>query len=516
MDHNGINIDNLNITDVTVAKAVVNEAKSYNVYKGDMPENDGAMLTVANEMVNLAKRALTSGAKGEAVGKVLSAAIQQPSAAPAPAAPAEDDNPFTQAEQAPVAAPAPVAPAAVPTPASPVAEAPPVTQGESRTINDIIPDYDDQKVGDILAAMQGLTDQDIASVKTYEASEGERPKILKFEKVEAPTAQEPAVAPPVAAAPVPTPEPTPEVANTTTTDPTATATADGEPWAGYTTDKIPEIMEKIEVILASGDTDHIKKTFAAVWNYEASNKNRSRLLGKLKAIADNGMKSTGGTIAKDVDPTAPPVAAPPAAPAVPATETQPDDADVKPQAAFPTTGEVGGQPVNAAPVAQAPAAAPPVAPSAHISATQGAIDATAKSNLPIPQDIPDDNLEIPYDFESLSNEQVRSLQGKFNAAYAFAHLKVSEHEGFADDAKQYGDKLINDIIAAGQAAGKSVGEQQAKALGQSPEAQEARRTQNEEAKKAKRFRALADVYYSTCERLSREQTGRQKDHETVR
>lgn len=54
-------------------------------------------------------------------------------------------------------------------------------------INDIIDNYDDLKVGDVVEAMQGLDDDDIEAVKEYEKEEGRKRKaILNFEPEDEP------------------------------------------------------------------------------------------------------------------------------------------------------------------------------------------------------------------------------------------------------------------------------------------------------------------------------------------
>lgn len=475
------------ITDAAVATAVITEAKAHNIFPGEMPADDASKIAAAGELVRLAEQAKAAGVVGAPVLAVLGAAGQG-----APAAADGGANPFA-GQPAPAAPPVPepVAAPAVSPPGGPSggpASAPPVEQPAPAApdINQAIPGYDDLKVGDVLTAMEGLNDAGIAFVKAYEAQEGERAKILNFERH--PMAAAPPAAPPVQ------PEPAQDVSSFTQVDPSLYAST--EPWPGYAKAKITDIVQTIETTLLTRG-EEAKPLLAHVWEYESNNKERTRLLDKLKDIANNGVQS------------APP--APPAPPPVPQAGVDPTAPFAQPQAA--------PAPVAAPPVPQTP---PDVStpefdtmvPPFENGATQRA-ETMINKELPVPP-VVGQAPDLPGEFTGLSDVQVRSYQAQFNALQARAHYMLALAEGYANDAKLVADNAIDTFIRENTWEGKvTVKEMEAKALAL-PEIQHARRVQHEWGEASRQLRARRDIYQFTCERLSREQTGRADERSTTR
>lgn len=456
----------MSITDPAVATAVINEAKARGIYPGEMPETDEAKLAQGNELLRLAEQAKGAGVQGEAVIAVLNAAGQGDpgnpfgaGGAPAPAAPAPAAPPV------PAAAP----PAALPPPPAP--PAPPVAPEPPSEVEIIGPD------GTHYMVDPSTVDQYITG--GYTLAEVAPP--------------EPPAAPPVPpAAPV---APAAPAAPSGPADPSQYSTT--APWDTYDKDKIPDIVTRIETVLRDqGET--AKPLLAHVWEYESNNKERTRLLDKLKDIASNGVQSA-------------PPAAPPAAPAVPQAGVDPTAPFAQPQAA--------PAPVAAPPVPQTP---PDVStpefdtmvPPFENGATQRA-ETMINKELPVPP-VVGQAPDLPGEFTGLSDVQVRSYQAQFNALQARAHYMLALAEGYANDAKLVADNAIDTFIRENTWEGKvTVKEMEAKALAL-PEIQHARRVQHEWGEASRQLRARRDIYQFTCERLSREQTGRADERSTTR
>lgn len=520
------------ITDPTVATAIINAAKAGNAYKGEMPADDATKLKTADDLVALATQAKEAGVQGGPVMDVLAiaegGAAAAPVAAAPPAAPApsgkvtivdqagtEYEIDATQVDQyvngsgqyqlKQVAPPAPPTPAPAPVPA-PVQQAPEQTTVITQPvpaptdINQIIPNYDDLKVTDILTAMEGLNDEAIAFVKAYEAAEGERGKIVSFERHQmvAPPAQTTQYAGQPAAPQAQTGVPA--------IDPAQYATV--EPWQGFAKAKIKDIMENVDRVVRE-HPDDAKRVLAHVWEYEKSNKERTSLLNKLTTVAQ---QLQGG-------------GAPPAAPAAPAPVPA-EGADVQPTPPFASGGPVPPQPANAF-VDQAPAAPAPVtpqpAPGTTINqptsgangllaplegTTQRSTQAIIAEHLPIPPEVGQPPV-LPADFTTLNEGDVARLQSQFNACLARAHYLCAVAEGHAADAKIVADGLLREYKAANPVPkGTTVDQHEAQAFAANPGIASARQVQNEWNGHARQLRALADTYQWNCERLSREQTRR--------
>lgn len=454
------------ITDPTVAMAVINEAKSSGVFAGEVPDNDGAKLAQANELLKMAEQAKEAGVQAAAVMAVINAAQQQPGATAVPA------NPFGNAPvAAPAADPAP-APAAAPSP-EPAGD-----------VNSIIADYDDLKVADVLAAMESLTDEQIAVVKAYEASEGERAKILGFERH--PATQAPAPAAPAEPAPAAQASVEVQFANVPQEQYAAT-----EPWAGYAKAKINDIMDVVENVFRTNG-EQAKPLLAHVWEYESNNKERKRLIDKLTEIAQNGV-----------------AAAPAAAPApAPEPEGVVAEAPFQPPAT-PAPAPVAAPPATSTEVGFEGVAAP------LAGATQKAQALVAHEGLPVPTQVGQPPV-LPEDFTQLSDVEVRQYQSKFNACHARAIYLLAIAEGHSNDAKIAADAAVQNFIRTTEFPAKVTVTQMDAQASASAEVATARHTQHEWAEVARQYKALRDIYASTCERLSREQTGRADEKNTTR
>lgn len=470
------------ITDHAVAIAVVNEAKSRGIEPGPVPEDPAACIAKAQSLYDLALEAKTAGVAGEAVDAVIAAATQGNGTAPA-AAPAPTPAPT----------PAPAQPAPVPAPAP--------TQQVS--IDDVVPGYDDMKVAEILSVMEALTDEQIAFVKAYEASEGERAKILNFERH--PMVQQPP-APTPEPAPAPTPAPAPEQSAPAQVDPSQYESV--EPWPGYNKAKIGDIVERIEsVLLNQGET--AKPLLAHVWAYEKANKERTRLITKLTEIAQNGVQSAPPSQAP-AEPTPAPAPAP-----TPAPQAQDEGQDVVAQPPF------ADQPAAPAPApapvpTQAPDSVAGIADPVANGATERAT-AMIAGQLPVPPDWQGEFPSPSNDFTTLTDIEVAKYQSQFNALHSRAIFVLAQAEGHVADAKVEAERLIRQYIAGKEWAAKATDtSKEAEATQNVPEVAAARKVQHEWAQVARQVSALATGYEKTAERLSREQTRREKDREHTR
>lgn len=430
----------ITVSDPKVALAVINEAKANGVYAGEIPEDEAGLISQAGELVKLAEQAVDAGVSGGAVEKVLAAAQGTGDGGGGEAAP----NPFEAAAAAAEEEPADE------------------SEGPSNSIDDIIPDYDDLKVAEILDAMESLNSEQIAIVKEYEASEGERAKILNYtppepepEEEPEPAAEEPAGA----------------------VDPSQYATT--EPWPGYNKAKIGDIVAKIEDTVRN-DGENAKPLLAHVWEFEKNNKERTRLISKLTEIAQNGV-----------------AAEPPDVKTEPPFEDDDEGEQEKPAAQEPpktrATAPVEGDDTLADPLPG--------------GATTKALAAIESEGLPTPGvvgDIP----TLPEDFTKLSDIEVRQLQSQYHACYARAAFIQAVALGHANDAKVVAESEISDFIRSNDfPKGMTVTQMEAQASA-SDEVQAARRVQREWSEAARIEGTLKEIYLHACERLSREQTGR--------
>jgi hypothetical protein len=527
------------ITDPTVATAIINAAKAGNAYKGEMPADDATKLRTADDLVALANQAKEAGVQGGPVMDVLAIAEGGAASAGQPAAPAAPSGKVTIVDQngteyeidatqidqyvngsgqytlKQVAPPVPPTPAPVPTP---VATPAPVQQAPEQTtvitqpvpaptdINQIIPSYDDLKVTDILTVMEGLDEQSIAFVKAYEAAEGERGKIISFERHS------------MAAPPQAVPQASfgqPSQSGVPAIDPSQYATV--EPWQGFAKTKIKDIMENIDRVMRDHPND-AKRVLAHVWEYEKNNKERTSLINKLTALAQQlqggGVPAPAAPVpgeGGDVQPTPPfasggpvPPAAP--APAAPANAFVDQGTAIAPQATpQPAPGTIINQPSSGANGLLAPLE----------GTTQRSTQAIIAENLPIPPEIGAPPV-LPADFTTVGDQQVAQLQSQFNACLARAHYLCAVAEGHAADAKIVADGLLREYKAANPVPkGTTVDQHDAQAHAANPQIASARQIQNEWNGHARQLRALADTYQWNCERLSREQTRRSDERRTA-
>ena len=453
------------VTDPLVALAVINEAAAQGIHKEGMPADASAQVQLAQELVTLAEQAMAAGMAGGAATAVIAAAQQQPAAVPA-------------------VAPAPAAPA-------PPAPAPPAPPAPAADV--LIQDA----AGQQYTVPADQVEQYIAGGYTL---------VQAAEPTPPPPPPTPAPVPtpePVAAAPVPAAEP----------EPAAAPAATGEPYPGYNSAKIPEIIAHIENVRAT-DGEQAKPLFAAIWEYESANKNRPRLLGKLKAIAEKGVETSPPVAAEPPAATAPVAPPAPAAPPVPA-EPQPG---VNPEPPF---QQPPAAPPVAAPAAPAPVAAPLTTPeelgaiAAPLpGATQGANAAIAAEGLPIPGPVSTPPT-LPEDFTVLSDLDVRKFQSQFNACQARALYLHSQAEGFANDAKLTADGAQRSFITSNTfPKGTTLTEIEAKAAESVPEISQARRIQHDWAEVARQYATLAKIYGNTCDRLLNERVGRHAEAAT--
>lgn len=459
------------ISDPQVATAVINEAKSGGVFKGEMPQDDAGKLTTAQELYGLALQAQATGVRGNVVSNVIALAEAQGEAPQQP----EDNgaaNPFAPPAQ-------PSAPAPSPEPA----QQPAAQTATTDDIESIIPDYDDLKVSEILEAMESLTAEQIEAVKAYEASEGERAKILNY--VPPPETQQ--AAPSASEPPAVQPQ-QPVSSDYVSVDPSEYPNK--EPWPGYNKQKIPQIVETAQNLIVA-DQSKQRDILAHIWGYESANKERTRLLNKLKEIGENGVQVS------------------------PPTQPEPDEPGVD---STPPFQQTTGAAVSSPPVSSVPDPATPefdeIVPPLE-GATQLAQGVVAREGLPIPAhpSFEGEPPSVPANSTKLSDLDVSRLQSEFNACFARAYYLLSIAEGHANDAKLMAESLIDRYIRDTEfPKGTTVTQMEAKAS-EAPEVHHARRVQHQWNEVARQYRALQKVYESTCERLSREQTRREGDRQ---
>ena len=330
-------------------------------------------------------------------------------------------------------------------------------------IDSVIEDYEDLKVAEILEAMKELDAEQVAQVKAYEAENGERAKILNY----------------VAAEPEPDPEPESEGSDepvNANVDPSNYATT--EPWPGYNKAKIGDIVAKIEDTVRN-DGENAKPLLAHVWEFEKNGKGRKRLIDKLTDIATNGVTA------------------------------EPEDVKTEP----PFDDDEGKSEGPVAPPVQTKATAPVSGDTGTLAdpvpggATPKALGAIEKEGLPIPAVVGEIPV-LPEDFTTLSDIEVRRFQSQFHACYARAHFIVAVCNGHSNDAKVVAEDAIREYINANDfPKGTTVTQMEAQASADES-VQQARQVEREWREAGRLQAALRDIYLHACERLSREQTGR--------
>lgn len=461
------------IKDPAVALAVLQKSKDYNIFKAEIPTDPKQILAQGQELYQLALGAREAGMNETPVPEVI-AMVEGAAQAPNPFGAAAAGAPVP----APPAAP-PIAPPAPPAPpvAPPAPPAPPVPA---------VP----EKVMIVELASGTQYEVDAENVPQYVVS-GQY-AVVEQEAPSAPPAQPAAPTPP--SGPVPTGVPA--------IDPSQYAAV--QPWEGYATDTIPNITERIEAIFREQDGDSIKRIMAHVWEYEARNKNRTRLLNKLKELHEKGVQ-TASPVAPPQQQFVPP-------PAAEGSDVQPTPPFQQPQ-----------PPVNTS-------VAPPAAPQVFQPAsggdelmeplqgtTQKSEAAIRAERLPIPAEIEGETYIVPQDFTGLGDVQLAQYASFYTAYLVRVNWLAALAEGHSADAKIVADGYMREYKAGNPAPAKTTVDQiEAQAIAADPRIAYAKQVQAEYGGHAKMLRELSNNYQETLVRLSREQTRREKEREVAR
>lgn len=470
------------IEDVGVAKTLIETAQKQNVFQGEVPTDEAEILSRANELYRLAKQAQNAGMDAPPVLAVIGIAENAPSS---------DDS---SAQSAPTSAPSAPPPPAPPAPPAPSA-APAMVK--IKDANGTVYEVQSDQVS-------SYTDSGAYSLVDENPAPPPPPP--------APPAPTPIVPAPDEK-PEPDPEPEPIAATGGDVDPSQYATV--EPWEGYSSMNIPPLVKHIEELFKQKSGDEIKTLLAHVWEYETNNKDRQRLLGKLETLAKEGVTvSTSAPEAVEEAPAPAPVEVPPVAN---------EGTDVRPEPPFAPAAPV----VEAVPPAP-PVEAPPVAP-AQVEgqsdglaqpldgATQRSQQAIIAENLPIPPEFHGEPPVLPADFTTLSDQQIAQYSSQFNACLARANWLTAVAEGHAADAKIVAEGLMREYKASNPAPkGTTVDQIEANAVAAVPEISAAKKVQSDWACHGKLLHSLAGTYQSNCERLSREQTRRSDERNSIR
>lgn len=141
---------------------------------------------------------------------------------------------------------------------------------------------------------------------------------------------------------------------------------------------------------------------------------------------------------------------------------------------------------------------------------EAAIKETVRDNLPIPKD-PPEVPELPFDFTSLADEELRFLHGAFNACLARAAWLYAINEAGESAAKKIADHYEEEYIINADRKDfggkpKTAALLKAEAASENSAIVKWRDLEKKHSIKGNKYRRLRDIYESNVERLSREGT----------
>ena len=389
-------------------------------------------------------------------------------------------------------------------------------------------------------------------------------RIAAGENGDAPAADSEPAEPEPDPGPEPTPDPEPDPAPEPQADPPAEPQETGfslspeemsktEPWEGYADEKVPDIVEAIEIGVE--EDDNPGELLAHIWAYESAHKDRKRIIKRLDEAAK---QLSGGNDETPATEEKPPPEAGGETPTPSGEDQEPDNAAAAqgdsagdPQAE-PGAGESGGDEGAAtgdhdedragggATAAADPDPEPEPAGEAAEPAREGKADEDkprAESSDPVYDELiadveaelgeqrlhvppplpPGEQPDLPFDLTTLSDKELQQFHGYFTAyVYRTNHLLMRE-EAKARKCKDAAEELARDLLVAAE---KYDEHDKAKTMTileaeveSDPEVIKWRKRQRKHDTFATSYRSERDSYLRVVEALSRQESMRQNEWE---
>lgn len=449
------------------AKLVIKTAKRNDIYEGDMPDSDTEIISEAVQLVEQALEAQEGGFENDAIDEIVEL-VQDEIGDPGDPS-SDDDNDDTDRAK------------------------------ESEEVYSIIDDYDDKKVSQIVAALDDLDTEDLATIYEYESNNRDRKSLLSAldaiaeERVgeggvddsgdddDDPAEQE------IRAREGDDDDPEPDDND----DPAP------EPWRGYSKRTQAEILK----VLDRKEDEQL----AAAYEFESENKGRKGILNALAKLAEergagdepqegdeSGEESTepkeGTEGSSDSD-------------AGDESEDEaPEPRSQRRRASSESDEEAGDDPH-------------------YDELIQGVEDALERERLAVPQRPPEDRVEIPFDLTELSDRELRQHYAASRAYFARARYvaslegrKASACGHIADEKR---DELITSLPRIDEETKKEKTATLLKAQAEGDDTVKLwRRRQRKHGEVAAAMRDEADIYEKDLEALSRDWTMRDEERES--
>lgn len=315
-----------------------------------------------------------------------------------------------------------------------------------------------------------------------------------------------------------------------------------EPWEDYSKDGVKETIEALE--LAMAEDEDPRGLLAHVWAYESAHRVSKRVLKRLEEFATqlNGEPDEEGTPQEE-------------APAEPSAEEAPaeDKKEFHPGAEEPGKGDAGeagsgeagtegeqdegesgssGLPSDESDRASGNSGGGAGTSEADAKPDSGADEGRDltyeslladleekidKERLHVPQELPEERADLPFDLNELSDAKLRSLHQAFSAyAYRATHLLMIQ-EAYSRRCKEAADELARELLLATAKYDDQGKQKTIPVLEAEVESDEAvvrwRKRQRKHELFAHSLRTERDSYSRVVEVLSRQETMRQNEYE---
>lgn len=220
-----------------------------------------------------------------------------------------------------------------------------------------------------------------------------------------------------------------------------------EPWEGYDDEKVTEILADLQIVAEGGVEDH-EQVLRDVRTYETAHKGRVRVLRLIEqALGEDEQAQEDPQGAE-----APPPEAPDPAP--PEADPSGEVGDEEGEGDSPEAGDESGPEGGDAPDDPEPAAPEPSdedrpgedAPSSATEDQYRALTTDAELELieqvrTIPLKVEEENLNIPFDWTTLTDKQVQKFYGLYAALAYRAGFEMLMEEAKARVCKEAADEL---------------------------------------------------------------------------
>jgi hypothetical protein len=249
------------------------------------------------------------------------------------------------------------------------------------------------------------------------------------------------------------PEPEPEPENSSETPEfDMEALAQVEPWEDYNTERVPTILEALDMGLEADDNP--KQLLAHVWAFEAAHKNRSRIINKLTEYAEDlQAKEKGGEEGPPIPEAEPTPEPEPSVEKEPEpevdTEKLKETVEASKEVFHPGTGETEQVEEVAEKFVEEDKKRVEESESEGDGYDELLADVEERiraERLHVPQQLPEERPELPFDMTTLSDRELQALYSAFTAySYRSAYLLTVE-EAKARRCREAADEIARYLL----------------------------------------------------------------------